>query len=777
VIAYLAIIKDGFREALASKVLWILLVVISLVLVSLAPFGYDQQLTTGFKSNDVLDWQLFAGSLLEGKDSEKKTPARRIWNHLSESSREQMVAMAAGEIEGEAKQKLFENCTDDVKEMLDDVNFYDKDTWRGTRLLPEAFGLLIEESRSESETKRLNRLLLESTFPGVVRASEHSTLQFSWGYVNLPMGKFPMRIEVFHRVVSQLLDGFIKYIFGPIGIFVGVLITAPIVPRTFESGTLQLLLSKPVSRTFLLIAKFIGGCAFVFICSAYLLTGMWLIVGLRFGYWYPGMLWYIPAFVFVFAIYYSISVLAGLVYRNTIVSISVSVMFWLLCFTLGTAKVGIEEFLLTEEIDRIVPAGDIAFVVNKNIRPKYWQGDDWKTGFLAKNQREFRALAREFTFVGPVYDEENEQIFAAQAVIEPGVNPFMARFSGQTVPTTVHLNVGKRSGDWEHEQGVALPNGIIELGWGEDDKLVVVTSVGIYRLEGDPLKPSETKILGFNLSLGEGPVKRVSSSDWPSVSPPWHASVSKADSAVALVTRGKLFRFTVDDEGKYQLSVEKKLGEKKLGEKATSHLIASTEKHVTVVDEVGQITIFAPDSLVEIVSLQPTGDSTSPRSIASSPNGRWTAVLFHNREVAIVDHESGKLISASIRGQGDVSAISFSPDSKLFVADRTNRVTVYSLDPLQQDAEFAPSLSVFDKVYRYGILPAHYVLPKPGELDRTVKYLVTGDDSEVVEEQVSPTGVGEIRKKLYPWRPIWSGLGFIVVVMGIACFFFERKEL
>ena len=37
--AYLAVIKDSFREALASRVLWILLVLITLLLLSLAPLG------------------------------------------------------------------------------------------------------------------------------------------------------------------------------------------------------------------------------------------------------------------------------------------------------------------------------------------------------------------------------------------------------------------------------------------------------------------------------------------------------------------------------------------------------------------------------------------------------------------------------------------------------------------------------------------------------------------------------------------------------------------
>src|ERR1700704_4525524 len=37
--SYLAVLKDSFREALASRVLWILMIVITLILIAAAPLG------------------------------------------------------------------------------------------------------------------------------------------------------------------------------------------------------------------------------------------------------------------------------------------------------------------------------------------------------------------------------------------------------------------------------------------------------------------------------------------------------------------------------------------------------------------------------------------------------------------------------------------------------------------------------------------------------------------------------------------------------------------
>ena len=51
--AYWAVIQDSFREALASRVLWVLLVLITLLLALLAPVGYRQQVTRGLSEGSV----------------------------------------------------------------------------------------------------------------------------------------------------------------------------------------------------------------------------------------------------------------------------------------------------------------------------------------------------------------------------------------------------------------------------------------------------------------------------------------------------------------------------------------------------------------------------------------------------------------------------------------------------------------------------------------------------------------------------------------------------
>src|SRR5690606_3275462 len=122
------------------------------------------------------------------------------------------------------------------------------------------------------------------------------------------------------------------------GVFVALLVTASIVPQMLDAGACDLLLSKPVSRPLLLLSKFLGGCAFILLCAAFLHGGLWLIAGLRFGIWNAGLLYSIPVFVFVFAIYYSVSAAAAMIWRNAVVSIVCAILFWAMCFTVGVAK-------------------------------------------------------------------------------------------------------------------------------------------------------------------------------------------------------------------------------------------------------------------------------------------------------------------------------------------------------------------------------------------------------------------------------------------------------
>jgi ABC-type transport system involved in multi-copper enzyme maturation permease subunit len=85
-----------------------------------------------------------------------------------------------------------------------------------------------------------------------------------------------------------------------------------------EKGNIDLLLSKPVSRTELLLGKYLGGLLVVFINIFYTILGVWLIISIKFGYWDVTFLSSALVITFTFAILYAIIVFMGVVTQSSV---------------------------------------------------------------------------------------------------------------------------------------------------------------------------------------------------------------------------------------------------------------------------------------------------------------------------------------------------------------------------------------------------------------------------------------------------------------------------
>ena len=95
---YLAIIKDSFRAALASHVLYVLLGLITLLLVAIAPFHYREVLDWEIKlGQHVRNPELLVERLVERKDSGKHPEIARIWSLISTDLQEELVATAGSD--------------------------------------------------------------------------------------------------------------------------------------------------------------------------------------------------------------------------------------------------------------------------------------------------------------------------------------------------------------------------------------------------------------------------------------------------------------------------------------------------------------------------------------------------------------------------------------------------------------------------------------------------------------------------------------------------------
>ncbi len=766
---YLAILKDSFREAFASYTLWVLLVLITLTLALLAPFGLTQEAASTLQRADLFDPSGLLDNLAATGKAESPSPAKRVWELFPDDFREEAASRSKPAAEDPFREvRIANRLRGELNKQLARRDFYDKDVWQGVELTIESEKLIERgiASLPDPDLRRLNRLLIETALPKLIRKSEGMALYVSW--FGWKIGDaLPFPAKDIQKPIQQVLAAFISLILGRLGVFIAILVTAAIVPHTFEPGAIDLLLSKPVSRMLVFVTKFFGGCVFILINASYLIAGLWVIAGVRFQVWNANLLLCIPVFLFLFAICYAVSAVAGLIWKNAIVSVVLTIVFWVMCSGLGMARGVIETlFLNPRRLETILPAGESLFVANKSSQTLVWEPEKrtWEEIFKPGEQRRQGPFNFGNQRIGPVYDATGDRLLAVQSDV-----PRFAQFSG-----TGRLQVGLRGEDWRVRTSVEVPARTSELFVRPGGEILIAGVGGVHRFEGDPAKETkEFKLFGLDLTpklVGSKfvPVSSEGSSEWGT---PFAAAMRVADGSLIIRERKRLLRLNreADPSGatsKYTVAAELDL------DSTEAAALACAGKTVVVASNNGRVRILDADTLAPQSEFQPFGDNP-PRAAVASPDGRWFAVVSHNRRLWLYDAEQQKPASFGIAGQRDISAATLAADNRLFVADRFQRVTEYKLDPFTIERRLEPESEMLEMIYRYAVDPLYLVLPKPAELDNVVTYLLTKQETAPMGEE---SDLRTDRVVIDVWSPIWSNLGFLAVVLGFGCVYIWRKD-
>jgi ABC-type transport system involved in multi-copper enzyme maturation permease subunit len=117
--------------------------------------------------------------------------------------------------------------------------------------------------------------------------------------------------------------------------------TAGIFPDLLNSGSINLLVSKPIGRLRLFATQYIAGLLFVILQVLLFTTVCFLVIGLRGGAWVPGLFLAVPLVVCFFSYLFSVCVLLGLMTRSTLASLLLTMLFWFFIFLLGSADAGL----------------------------------------------------------------------------------------------------------------------------------------------------------------------------------------------------------------------------------------------------------------------------------------------------------------------------------------------------------------------------------------------------------------------------------------------------
>ncbi|MDX1946911.1 MAG: ABC transporter permease subunit [Pirellulaceae bacterium] len=756
---YLAVIKDSFREALASRVLWIVLSLILLHLALLAPLGIRLHPTTDFAWGDVLEGPQLVAKMRRAAAIGGASPGGRVWKFLDEATQAKLVELQ--HIERGDGGKFFqgmEALRTSLTNLIHRRDLYDATAFKNVSLGKEARDLQARglDKLSDDELARFHRLAIEAAFPGHIRRRPPHSVSIT--YLVLESPTLPFSKEQADNFIKEwVISNEMSWIIGPLGMIAALLVTSTIIPQMFDPGSITLLLSKPVSKSLLFIAKFLGGCVFVLLSATLLISGQWLILGTRFGIWNHGILWCIPIFVFMFLIYYSVSALVGVVWKNAIISVVITVVFFLSCLVVYYAKGTVEGlFIDPERVVKIANAAGTIIVVRETGGMDVWDVERSRWQRTYEPQPGGRGVP---TLEGPYYDALTGQLVAGQGY----ANPFGV--AGQRIT----LRLGRATDGWALRDGPALPNGSATFLIENDGQLLAVAGDNLFRLHGklEPAGQGMT-ILGFSIPSGGADFRPTLADSKLSFADPLAAAADPTGPRVAVASGSDIYVLNREPTGKYAVAAHRNLA----GKEREGIAVAIGGESVVVAREDGQISLLAAKDLATRwqKTLVPY---TQPRFVAAARDGSQFAILFQNHQLWLIDGTSGQARLAPLRGQGDISGFVFTKDH-LLVADCVDRITTYDLKTLRPTDTRWQRMSQFELGYYYSLLPVYSIFPKPNELENTVHFVLTG--KQTTDLGLFRGVLEQRRDHLDPWRPVVSGLIFVGLMLLIACIYIERHE-
>jgi ABC-2 family transporter protein len=745
--AYLAVLKDSFREALASRVLWILLALTTLVLTAVAPIGISEKPATQLRQNSIRNMSALVSKIEMQGRADELSPGKRIWSRLSDDLKTRLAnrdALGGGNVRG----GLTSDLLDDLNKLLGDREFYEPTAWSGINLNDETRALAERRSDSltDAEVKRRNRLLLEAAYPAEI-ASGRAELSIS--YLVWHVTDVPLTRQEATPVIKGVMAAIMNFLVGTLGVLAAILVTAPIIPHTFEAGAIDLLLSKPISRPLLFLTKFAGGCAFILLNAAYFIVGLWLIVGLRFDIWSARLLLSIPIFLFLFAIYYAVSSAAGVFWRNAVVSIVVTILFWAACFVVGTTKTVMEQtWLNSNRLTKLVSAGDSLIGVTEQGQVQQWRAtnETWEETFHAEGPSAPGPRGGPFfgpqQWTTPIYDSRGDRLLAVETAFAGG------RGFGGPDPT---VWTAARTDGFARKRGPSAPSGTTELFVDGQGEILAAGVQGVFRLTRNDAGESF-------IPIGPNPPLQLQA--------PLAYALNAATGEIAIRSQNTIAVLERNSDGTFSKKRESEVSG------ADGALLAFAGPTLLAAMEDGRVLLLDAATL-KVQQEFPQNGAFTPRFAMADPNGRWFVVLSHNHTLRMFDARDGKPANFSFIGQGDISAAAFNGD-RLLVTDRVNRVTSYQLDPFQTADRRAPALTPLEQVYRYVIVPIYTVFPKPGELDNVVSYLLT--EQETVATGPNRNDLSQRRIELNIYGPVFSSLVCLVVVLGVTCLYVSRTD-
>jgi hypothetical protein len=191
-------------------------------------------------------------------------------------------------------------------------------------MMTQTWAILVDAYRDMQSRKLFWTVLILNVLAmlafGLFGANDHA-LTFLWWE---PFGRFlgPVDYKIlFSNAVVGIWLTWAATILALISV-------AGIFPDLMTSGSIDLYLSKPISRLRLFFTKYMSGLLFVALQVTVFSVMSFLVLGVRGGFWEPGLFYAIPLVVLFFSYLFGICVLLGVLTRSTIAALLLTILAW-----------------------------------------------------------------------------------------------------------------------------------------------------------------------------------------------------------------------------------------------------------------------------------------------------------------------------------------------------------------------------------------------------------------------------------------------------------------
>ncbi|GAA5508292.1 ABC transporter permease [Novipirellula caenicola] len=796
---YIAIIRDSFHAALSSRILWVAFIAIWVLLGALAPIGYREDFTTTFRDRDIDNGGRLKAMLAAGiaDPSKANTPVGKIANALPDDVKRELRKVG----QGEDVRFYFTTLADSLNSLIEEESWYDAEVWKSTARLRELRELdeLGPDEIDETLRKRRARLRIEAAIPGVFESRSARSIMLTYMGMDFP-ARFAVDKTQFLILLNQIVvPTIINWLLGFILVFLGILVTASIIPDMLQPGSLHLLLSKPVSRWLLLLSKFVGGCAFVFLCVIQLIVGLYLIAGLRLDVWNARLLLCIPVSVFVFAVFYSVSTLAGLRFRSPILAIGITCMFGAYLVVVSMIGGFFDGFVTRPStIHQMTIAGDQVFATTRGEGLMRWDAktDQWNEIY------ESDALGRN-RVLSPVAIDDSTIV---TAVVRGGrFNPFgLGGFD---------LLVLDEANQWRAQPSLRLPTATQQLAASENgvfainsSGIAVTSKQQVREAMGEPIDNESADEDSGDSESASGSSSERSSANQPNswlqklasmmgaatagfqdilpsdvlLTPPRSVGINATGDTIVLLGGKQLSLLSSNRSPQtseptsgeaWHLVATQTVGE----ELPRFAFLAISGKSVLVATDAEQLQVFDLDSLQPTATVPLPDRLSVVSSIAIGDESRFAVLTSDQRcRLLIQEADSKQWTLRDPLPQTDIESIAMDDrSSTLMIAHDVDQVDLLDAETLKLRRTLRPRLSTWRQIDRFVIGPLRSITPQTSELGGTIAAIVSGESSfEINRDEVGPVEL--VRYKIL--EPVLSCTLFIAVLLTTSCVYFSRRD-